>query len=66
MSKQFKNAGDPSDVGNPPAKGPKGKGGSGTPYSVTARRERSCELAQKRRTNFKAIMDDLTQVSVSW
>ena len=33
-----------------------------TPYSTAARRERSRELAQKRRTTYKSIMDDLTQV----
>ena len=34
------------------------------PYSVMVRRERSRELAQKRRTTYKTIMDDLTQVRV--
>ena len=34
------------------------------PYSVVVRREKLRELAQKRRTTYKTIMDDLTQVSV--
>ena len=32
------------------------------PYSLATRRERSRELAQKRRTTYKTIMDDLTRV----
>lgn len=52
MSKQLRK--------DPAAKGSKGKG---VPYTTTAtRRERSRDLAQQRRTNYKAIMDDLTQV----
>ena len=31
-------------------------------FSVVARRQRSKELAQKRRTTYKSIMDELTQV----
>ncbi len=42
-----------------------GGGGGGLPYSVSVRRERSRELAQKRRTTYKSIMDDLNQVGVA-
>ena len=34
---------------------------SSVPYSLMARRERSRELAQKRRTTYKTIMSDLAQ-----
>jgi hypothetical protein len=47
------------------ATGGNGKSGP-TPYSVAQRRERSRGLAQRRRTAYKSIMDDLTQVSAAW
>ena len=58
MSKQMKK-------NEPTSRGLSRKEGKGDkPYSVAAasRRERSRELAQKRRTTYKSIMDDLTQV----
>lgn len=41
---------------------PSGEKKGAAPYSMNSRRERSRELAQKRRTTYKSIMDDLTEV----